>query len=895
MNYAGYTKLLCHFNGTDGQTTYVSDDVNRRVATFYGTGQLSTTENKFGTASFKGDGVASYVSFPASADWSMGYQDFTIDFWMNPSADDAGAMISGFQENLDTWYFQLIGNLATCQLDFFMQGGAAPAPNEAKDSYSTVLSLTAGVWYHVAAVMKSSVLKLYLDGIDVTDTAAPAQVVRIYPGTFVLNVGSFPRTGSSDTYFNGYLDEVRITVGAARWVCNFTPPVIADSPDSSVLLCHFNGADASTNHGTATINGAATMSSVKKKFGVASYYGDGNTADYITFPASSDWNFGTADFTVDCWVYMLDWLGPYATNWVWGNGATYYENAALGLYYNGGGSYLLFNKGGVGNTDVAAGPEGDFLNGWHHIAVVRSGNTITLYQDGIAGTPKDVTGVTLGIAADVFSIGYGAHAAVYLYYGYIDEFRVSKGIARWTHEFVPPRAPYRSDANTSLLLHFNTPNGLTTIRDEHGGDSSSYENLPTYIGTAQLDTVQSKFGGGSLLLNGSSDSVSFPDSSIYNFKGEDWTVDCWIRLNSTSGQNAIIGKYGDAPSGYSWYLIISSGTLWQAGYSTTGSDFTTTNFTDSGISANIWYHIAWVRKGQTLQLFKDGVLVGGYAIGADNVYNNSAVSLKIGDLSQTAAHYWFNGWIEELRISNGVARWDAAYTLPTSEYVVDGSTTLLCHFNGADGQQTYTSDDVGARVATFGSTAQLKTAQKKFGATSLWFDGNSDYIEFPASGDWALGTNDFTIDFWVMLTAYPGAGARAGVVTNGGSYWYLSLYEESGLYYWSLYDGQVGPVIDSLTYISLNTWHHVALTRSGNVWSWYQDGIRLGSSVTATNNLMDGGNALRLGSITTSYLSGYLDELRISTGVVRWAMSGFTPPQRAFGGIGTKTQSVIIS
>jgi hypothetical protein len=76
---------------------------------------------------------------------------------------------------------------------------------------------------------------------------------------------------------------------------------------------------------------------------------------------------------------------------------------------------------------------------WHHVALVRYGNTLTTYVDGVAGTPADCTGISFGDSGFTVQLG-GVNNAPYdaPLNGYIDEFRVTKGVARYTGSFTPP-------------------------------------------------------------------------------------------------------------------------------------------------------------------------------------------------------------------------------------------------------------------------------------------------------------------------------------------------------------------------------------------------------------------------------------------------------------------------
>ena len=96
--------------------------------------------------------------------------------------------------------------------------------------------------------------------------------------------------------------------------------------------------------------------------------------------------------------------------------------------------------------------------------------------------------------------------------------------------------------------------------------------------------------------------------------------------------------------------------------------------------------------------------------------------------------------------------------------VDDSYTKALLHFNGSDTSTTFT--DESGKTWTGAVTAQLDTAQKKFGTASLLLDGDSDYISTPDHADFDVGSGDFTIDFWVRFNAVPGAGFYAALYSQ---------------------------------------------------------------------------------------------------------------------------------
>lgn len=200
---------------------------------------------------------------------------------------------------------------------------------------------------------------------------------------------------------------------------------------------HCNGTDASTTFtdsatGKAiTANGNAQIDTAQSKFGGASGLVDG-TGDYLSTPDHDDFSIGSGNFTVDCWIKRA---ATGATHGICSLGIT---TNALGLYIYA--SNLLYGHiTSTTTTTYTAQSSGTIGTGWTHVAFVRNGNTLTLYINGTADRTKDVTGITANNPTGNSVIGL--YSTSY-FNGWIDEFRYSKGIARWTANFTPSTQPY---------------------------------------------------------------------------------------------------------------------------------------------------------------------------------------------------------------------------------------------------------------------------------------------------------------------------------------------------------------------------------------------------------------------------------------------------------------------
>ena len=210
---------------------------------------------------------------------------------------------------------------------------------------------------------------------------------------------------------------------------------------------------------------------------------------------------------------------------------------------------------------------------------------------------------------------------------------------------------------TKLLLHLNGTDGGTTLTD-----SSHSNHSVTAVGNAQLDTAQSKFGGASGLFDGTGDYLTVPDSADFAFGDGNFTIDFWLRFNATSGTQFFFDHYTNDNNRQLFY---SSGTGGEYRNIIGGIVKTDLSVADFGFVAGNWYHIAIVRNGNVWTMYKNGTSIA--TVTETTTFPDYTGNFTIGAYYDGSSG--FNGWIDEFRISKGVARWTANFTPPTAEYV----------------------------------------------------------------------------------------------------------------------------------------------------------------------------------------------------------------------------------
>ena len=377
------------------------------------------------------DGTGDFLSVTANAAFNFGApsgntNDFTIEMWVYPTRS---AFVNF--ENL----YGTGGSGVQDQLNLSSAGVAGYF-----DGTTTVNSpaLVLNQWNHVAVVRNgagSNNLRVYANGVSGTSATSTNSL-----GSSVLT----PRIGlrSDGLYpYQGYISNVRVVKGTAVYTAAFTPPTapLTNIANTSLLLNYTNAGifDAAAKNVLETV-GNAQVSTTQAKFGTTSMYFDG-TGDYLSVPASPNFNFGSGDFTIECWLYPTSHPG-----------SVYLVSQANGADYAPVACFLVAGKPGIGATSAsgswavnATSTTTLALNTWTHVAYVRFGNKWSVYITGVETVIAASTSVTVYNSTDPLGIGGEATTSLtYPYFGYIDELRITRGVARYTTTFTPATAAF---------------------------------------------------------------------------------------------------------------------------------------------------------------------------------------------------------------------------------------------------------------------------------------------------------------------------------------------------------------------------------------------------------------------------------------------------------------------
>jgi hypothetical protein len=236
-----------------------------------------------------------------------------------------------------------------------------------------------------------------------------------------------------------------------------------------------------------TSNGASIDTS-QSVFGGASGKFIASSSQYLTVPNSTNWYYGTGNFTVDFWVRFNTLPASGSSAYVYSQFQDYSNYVRICFYNYGSGMNVVFGVYQSGSWLISYSVDGGAFSTatWYHMAVVRNGNAWYWFKNGTRlGSTGTSTGSVPDLAAPLL-IGTFDGASGFLD-GWLDEFRISKGIARWTSNFTPPTAPYDRDSYTVLLLHMDGSNGNTTFLEDGTAENTINSSVTDSMAFALME------------------------------------------------------------------------------------------------------------------------------------------------------------------------------------------------------------------------------------------------------------------------------------------------------------------------------------------------------------------------------------------------------------------------
>ena len=267
------------------------------------------------------------------------------------------------------------------------------------------------------------------------------------------------------------------------------------------------------------------------------------------------------------------------------------------------------------------------------------------------------------------------------------------------------------DSYNKLMLHMDGANDGTTFTD-----SSDSGRVVTANADVHTDTGEKKFGTASAQFDGTGDFLSASDSDDWDIVGsaDDYTIDFWCYFSSQSGDRQMVEQYEDASNRWSLSCNATTGFVFKA--YTGGSAIVETPTMGTSVPNSTWMHIALVKYGDIYTIYKDGTNTA--ATVTDSSTDTYSGLLRIGGYG--AGSNWFHGYIDELRMSKGIARWTSAFTPPTAPYTtgtpVEFTRRMLSGSVDISGQPSGTN--MKYKIETLNQSASKIT--RVYGTSMAW-------------------------------------------------------------------------------------------------------------------------------------------------------------------------------
>ena len=389
------------------------------------------------------DGSGDYLSATHDTTLKVASEDFTYECWWYPTASQTSRQIAGdfvvtsYPSNCSGW------DLTVASDGTLYARWGSPSYQDFGTSTPPIYN----TWNHVVFTRNSSTIAIFLNGNRIgSDTSSITFSASTSANFYVGWAGS--QSGTTFNPIEGYITDARLVKGTAIYDPDSTTLTVPTAPLSAVtntqLLTATNKNDIWDNAvgSILTKNGNSTSSNTQRKFATSSaVYFDG-TGDYLTIPYNNfNFEFGSDPYTIEFWLYAG---ATTAGSTVWGKGNPGSLSTELvTIEFQSDQLHHYVGAYGISNP-VCASTGITWTNTWHHVAVVRNGNTWTMYVDGTAQatTVTSASTITATTASNPSYIGTSTYQTTRTYTGYLQDLRVTKGLARYTTSFTPPTAEF---------------------------------------------------------------------------------------------------------------------------------------------------------------------------------------------------------------------------------------------------------------------------------------------------------------------------------------------------------------------------------------------------------------------------------------------------------------------
>ena len=650
-----YTTLLATAVDTSSNSNITDSSTNNHTITVLGDANAGTfSPYRHGGYSTYFDGTGDNYTVPSGL--HLGTGDFTFEFWIWPDEDwtnTAGKVFMNTETSGsgNTWTFNVSNYGGYNGLTFGYGVYASYTVGKYVDNYW----VPQGEWTHLVAQRRNGTIEIYVNGVS--------QTLSTYNenGTFSDSV-NLTSNLTTRTLFNGvkaYVSDLRLVTGSYVYDGDFTPSTEnITAVTNTTLLTNQNQfpylVDNSPNAYTITTNDNTSIKPFSRydnfEYSASdnggSIYFDG-TDDGLIVPAAG-WD-RDADYTVECWAYAIGSLTIALSR---------NRKAADGAVFSIGGSYTVFlgiGRDDVNSWDLTYTGSVDLRYQWHHLALTHdaSEKRYKIYIDGVnifngtsAYHPGSLNSVFNIGCSDTMNSGTTSYSQ-----GWIADHKITDSIV-YTSNFTPPAAPLSTISGTTLHLKGTDASII---------DKSQSSNLKL-VGNTTGSTTQVKFADTkSMYFDGSGDYIITPQQELGT---EDFTIEGWhYLLTRANNRNGIFGNYSSYSAGsLGMFAGHSSATTTSYQVAYNGDTFPANVIQGGTIAYNQWVHFAVVRNSGTMNLYINGTSVD--SISATASLNGVGSNLIVGAPGDNLAD-GMHGYLEDFRITKGLARYTANFTPPT--------------------------------------------------------------------------------------------------------------------------------------------------------------------------------------------------------------------------------------
>ena len=592
------------------------------------------------------DGSGDYLTVPDNGDLDLGTGDFCVEFfWYPQSTSSQQYPLIG--DSTGNWY--VIWESGNLSLGRRAQGN---------DVSTTGFTLAQNTWQHICVTRQSTGTndtRIFVNGV-LYGVGTSSQNYAI---TTTLAIGATQSAGQPIT---GYLSNVRVikgsvpteyqTASTTTSTSIFTPPTSALTAVSGteLLTCQSNRfVDNSANNFAITKNGDVKVTPfspfpITTEYSPAVNGGSGSfdgTGDYLTAPTDTGYDF-TGDFAIELWIYPLkstyqEIIGTGTSSVFMGSGIggwniqIYNSTTALSFAAQNSNSFYV-------NSHLETNAALMKANSWNHVVVSRVGSTIRGFINGVVGNTTITYSGTV-VSNQYLSIGSGWNGNS-VAQAYIAGVKITDGtgVASVTVPTAPPTTT-------------NTPTILCNFTNAGIFDNTGFNVLES-VGNSQINTTTKKYGTGSLSFDGTGDYLKAAFGNNFDFGTGPFTVEFWLYLNATTNQCFL-----DLRTGSPFLFDYSSNALRYFANSTV--------ITGSALSTGQWYHIALTRDSSSNnRMFVDGTQTGSTVSNSTNLTGTTIAYIGANYVGGDA----LNGYIDDLRITKGVARYTTTFTPPDKAF-----------------------------------------------------------------------------------------------------------------------------------------------------------------------------------------------------------------------------------